>query len=308
MGLTLLQIQSIADNKSRVSPNRYKIKGNLQRKHKVAIILPTYCEAGNIKRLIEKIESLNIDPLILVIDDSSPDGTTEIVRKLQRKYSNIVLIVRPAKMGLGTAITDAFKFVLSLKNKPRYIITMDADFSHNPEDIPRFLSLAKKGYDLVVGSRYCPGGKTEKWSPIRVLISKVANMFASTVLGAKISDCTSGFRCYSLRFIRKVIGSLHSQTYEIQIETIRQAVRNGFYVAEIPITFVNRKVGRSKLTLNEIRQFTFYVMKANIEDYFAAPTYKLITAKYRYGRRYLYKKPASIEEIFYYMNNIRKLL
>ena len=254
----------------------YKIKGKIDRKHEVAIVLPTYCEAGNIKKLIERIENLKIDPLILVIDDSSPDGTSKIVENLQKKYSNILLLIRPSKMGLGTAITDAFKIILSLKNKPKYVITMDADFSHNPNDILRLLSLARRGYDLVLGSRYCLGGKVEKWSPIRILISKIANKFASIILNAKINDCTSGFRCYSIRFIKAVTKNLHSQTYEIQIETVRQAAKNGFFATEIPITFVNRKIGKSKLTLNEIKQFLLFMMKMNLERYFTIQMDKLV--------------------------------
>ena len=253
----------------------YKIKGKIDRKHEVAIVLPTYCEAGNIKKLIERIENLKIDPLILVIDDSSPDGTSKIVENLQKKYSNILLLIRPSKMGLGTAITDAFKIILSLKNKPKYVITMDADFSHNPNDILRLLSLARRGYDLVLGSRYCLGGKVEKWSPIRILISKIANKFASIILNTKMNDCTSGFRCYSIKFIKAVTKNLHSQTYEIQIETVRQAAKNGFFTAEIPITFVNRKIGKSKLTLNEIKQFLLFMMKVNFEHYFAIQMGKL---------------------------------
>jgi len=276
LGLTSLQTSYIPEKlKVKVSPS-YKIKGKIDRKHEVAIILPTYCEAGNIKKLIEQIENLKIDPLILVIDDSSPDGTSKIVENLQKKYSNILLLIRPGKMGLGTAITDAFKVILSLKNKPKYIVTMDADFSHNPNDVPRLVSLARRGYDLVLGSRYCLGGKVEKWSPIRILISKIANKFASIILNAKINDCTSGFRCYSIRFIKAVTKNLHSQTYEIQIETVRQAAKNGFFTVEIPITFVNRKIGKSKLTLNEIKQFLLFMMKVNLEHYFAIRMDKLV--------------------------------
>ena len=278
-GLTSKQTSCISET-LRVGSAYYKIKGRMMGKHETAIILPTYCEAKNIKKLIEKIENIKISPLIIVIDDSSPDGTSKIVENLQKKYSNILLVVRPSKMGLGTAIMDAFKILLSLKNKPKYVVTMDADFSHNPEDIPRLVSLVKKGYDLVIGSRYCIGGKTEGWSPIRILISRIANIFASTTLRTKVNDSTSGFRCYSLALINSVISKLHSQTYEIQIETVRQAVEGGFYIAEVPITFVNRKLGRSKLTLNEIKQFLFYIMKANVKKYFAIPDYNLALSKH----------------------------
>jgi len=279
LGLTSPQTPYVPKN-FRSNFTHYKIKGKIKKKHEIAIILPTYCEAGNIKKLIEQIENLKIDPLILVIDDLSPDGTAKIVENLQRKYSNILLVVRPSKMGLGTAITDAFKIILSLRNKPKYIVTMDADFSHDPNDIPRLVSIAKRGYDVVLGSRYCLGGKVKRWSPIRILISKIANKFASIVIGAKINDCTTGFRCYSIKFLCEVIGKLHSQTYEIQIETIRQAIKAKFYLTEVPITFIDRKFGRSKLTLSEIRQFILYILRANIEDYLAIPVYKLINIGY----------------------------
>ncbi len=258
--------------------NLQSIEGNLKLDSEIGIILPTYCEAANIEKLICEIESLNLNTSILVIDDSSPDGTVQIVRKLQKKYSNILILERPCKKGLGTAITEGFKTLLSLKHPPKYVVTMDADFSHNPRDIPRLVQLAKKGYDLIIGGRYCAGGRTERWGPMRVLISRVANMFAWTVLGARIPDCTSGLRCYSSRLLQGIVNNLHSETYEIQIETVRQAIKRGFHVAEIPITFANRKSGKSKLTFNEIRQFVSYIVKTKLEDCFrkfcTASTYK----------------------------------
>jgi len=120
-------------------------------KPQVAILLPTYCEAGNIENLIREIGSLDANPLIVVIDDSSPDGTAAIAEKLREEY-NIELFVRPNKLGLGTAITDGFRFILSMKNPPDYIVTMDADYSHDPKDIPRLMQYAKDGCDLVIGS------------------------------------------------------------------------------------------------------------------------------------------------------------
>jgi len=169
------------------------------------------------------------------------------------------------KLGLGTAITDGFKVILSSKTPPRYIVTMDADYSHNPKDIKKLLYTAKKGCDLVIGSRYCKGGKTVNWSFIRLLISRAANFVASKVIGAKIRDCTSGMRCYSTDFIKKILPELHSQTYEIQIETVRQAFLRGLRIKEIPITFTNRKKGKSKLTPNEIKQFFSYIIRAKFD-------------------------------------------
>jgi dolichol-phosphate mannosyltransferase len=238
--------------------NFQQVEGNLKANANVGIILPTYCEAQNIGKLIHEIESLNLNVVILVIDDSSTDGTAEIVKKLQKRYNNILVFIRPKKLGLGTAITDGFKIFMSLPNPPKYIITMDADYSHNPKDIPRLVSNLKQGYSLVIGSRYCKGGCILNWSVVRLAISKVANLIASFIIGEKISDYTSGLRCYSLGLIQSIIGDLHSQTYEIQIETIRQAHIRNFKVKEIPITFINRKKGKSKLTFNEIKQFITY--------------------------------------------------
>lgn len=230
----------------------------------VAIILPTYCEADNIKNIINRIEKLGINATILVIDDSSPDGTQEIVKKLQKKHPNIILLTRPSKMGLGTAITYGFRYLLSQKHPPKYIITMDADHSHNPEDIPKLIHEAVKGYDLVVGSRYCKGGTVKGWSKIRFIISRTANKIANFLLKLPINDYTSGFRCYSKSYIEKALPKLHSETYEIQIETLRQAKLQGSKICEVPITFENRKKGKSKLTPNEIATFTKYILKTLI--------------------------------------------
>jgi dolichol-phosphate mannosyltransferase len=243
------------------------VEGNLNMVSEVGIILPTYCEASNIKNLIEEIESLNFNVSILVIDDSSPDGTAEIVRNLQKKYGNILLYVRPQKSGLGTAITDGFRIFLSLPNAPKYIVTMDADYSHNPRDVPRLISGARMGNALVIGSRYSPGGSIQDWSAMRLAISKLANFLASFVIGASVRDYTSGMRCYSSRLVKTILGDLHSQTYEIQIETVRQTWLRGYRIREIPIEFVNRKKGKSKLTLSEITAFLSYIIKSMLLNY-----------------------------------------
>jgi dolichol-phosphate mannosyltransferase len=174
------------------------------------------------------------------------------------------LLNRPCKAGLGTAITDGFRFLLSQPGTPEYVITMDADYSHNPQDIPRLLQQAKEGYDVVVGSRYRQGGKVEGWSLTRLIISKIANKIAAKHVALQINDFTSGFRCYSKPYIQKVLQNLHSQTYEIQIETLRQAHIQKAKVTEIPITFTSRKRGKSKLRTNEILSFFLYVLKTTI--------------------------------------------
>jgi dolichol-phosphate mannosyltransferase len=226
----------------------------------IGIMLPTYCEAANIEKLILELENSNLNASIMVIDDSSPDGTADLVRKLQKKYDNILLLVRSRKLGLGTAITDGFRMFLSVKNPPKYIITMDADYSHNPQEIPALLASGRQGCDLVVGSRYCQGGGTRDWSLVRLVISKVANLITKFRVDAKISDYTSGMRCYSAKLVKGIINDLHSHTYEIQIETIRQANVRGYRIKDVPIMFVNRKKGKSKLTINEIRDFLSYIL------------------------------------------------
>jgi len=241
-----------------------KFQGGFACAHGVAVVLPTYCEAENIESLIQELQELKLNLMIVVIDDSSPDGTAEMVKKLQEEYDNIALFVRPKKLGLGTAIISAFRSILSLENQPDYIVTMDADYSHNPRDIPRLIDIAKNGYDLVIGSRYCPGGRIVGWHHMRWLISRGANIIASTIVGTRIYDCTSGLRCYSKRYVKTVLPNLHSQTYEIQIETVKQAWMRGFRVREVPITFENRKRGKSKLTKAEFQCFLSYIIKSKI--------------------------------------------
>lgn len=240
-----------------------RIEGSLDVNSEIGIILPTFCEAANIEKLILELENSDFSVSILVIDDSSPDGTADIVRKLQIKYDNVLLLVRSKKLGLGTAITDGFRIFLSMKKPPKRIVTMDADYSHNPQEIPKLLGPVREGTDLVVGSRYCQGGGTQEWGIGRLVISKVANLITKLRVDAKISDYTSGMRCYSTKLVRGMINDLHSQTYEIQIETIRQANARGFKIKEVPIVFVNRKKGKSKLSINEIRDFLSYILSLN---------------------------------------------
>jgi len=241
----------------------YQLIGNTVLGAEIGIILPTYREAENISRLIDDVESLKLNSTILVIDDSSPDKTSEIVQEKQNKYGNILLYLRAKKSGLGTAITDGFTFFLNSTQPPKYIITMDADYSHDPNAIPQLLStMHKAGCGIVIGSRYIKGGKITNWPFTRKIISRLANFVAKLSLGLKPHDCTSGFRCYSTRFLSATIGNFHSHTYEIQIETIRQAHLRNYNVRETPILFVNRKSGKSKLSWTEIHSFMTYTLRA----------------------------------------------
>jgi glycosyltransferase involved in cell wall biosynthesis len=141
---------------------------------------------------------------------------------------------------------------------------MDADYSHNPKDIPRLVKTAENGYDLVIGSRYIKNGDVIGSRLWRRLISRAANVIAAVTVSAGLHDCTSGFRCYSRNYIKNVLHNLHSQTYEIQIETVKQARLNRFRIKEIPITFVDRKKGKSKLSISEINGFISYIFKTQI--------------------------------------------
>jgi dolichol-phosphate mannosyltransferase len=228
----------------------------------IGIILPTYREADSIANIIDEIENLNLNTSILIIDDSSPDKTAKIIQEKQKKYHNILFHLRPKKGGLGSAITDGFKIFLSSKQVPKYIVAMDADCSHDPAAIPQLLSIMhEKSCGIVIGSRYCSGGNTMGWPFTRKIISRAANLIAKISLGLNLHDFTSGFRCYSTIFLKAAIDNLHSQTYEIQIETIRQAVLRNFSIVESPISFVNRKCGKSKLSFTEIESFMAYILK-----------------------------------------------
>ena len=172
---------------------RYELVGNPLGNFEVGILLPTYREAENISNLIDDIESLNLNASILVIDDSSPDETEAIVQQKQQKYNNILLCIRPKKSGLGTAITDGFKFYLSQEPPPKFVFTMDSDYSHNPKDIPRLLAqMREEDCAIVIGSRYVKEGRIEGWPISRKILSKTANTIAKTLLGLKPKDCTSG--------------------------------------------------------------------------------------------------------------------
>lgn len=216
----------------------------------ISVVIPTYCEGEHIRSLIIKIRHLLTDAEIIIVDDSSPDGTSEKVKELMSKYKNIKLITRPAKLGLGSAIREGLRVSTSMEPQPEYVVTMDADYSHIPEDIPKLVSAAEQGYDLVIGSRYRKGSKIIGGKPTRLIFSRLLNLIVAFLFRVNVSDSTSGFRCYSNRFIKNILPQLHSQTYEIQVETLKQARLKKFNLAEVPITFIDCKRGKSKLSMS----------------------------------------------------------
>lgn len=225
---------------------------------KALMIVPTYQESENIARLVREIRALSGNIHVLVIDDGSPDGTGDIVEELARADSGISLLRRPRKLGLGTAYRAGFHF--GLEKGFSYICTMDADFSHPPEALPSLLERAVSGPDLVVGSRYVQGGSVVGSSAPRRLISYAANRLARTLLGVTIQDCTAGYRCYRRRVLETLdLDAIFSSGYSFLIEMAFFCERAGFSVAEVPITFVNRSEGVSKISRREIYK-AFYTL------------------------------------------------
>ena len=216
---------------------------------KIVVITPTYNEAGNIETLVRLIHGLRVDGLKhIIIDDNSPDGTGTIAERLKSKYG-LTVIHRDGKQGLGTAYVEAFKYVLNLPERPRYVIQMDADLSHNPSNIPNLLE-AIKGSDVALGSRYVKGGNIENWDFFRRMISFWSNAMVRTILAVPIKDLTGGFKCWKIEVLEKIdLDSLSSTHYNFQIETTYKALKQGFKVAEIPISFTERTVGKSKFNI-----------------------------------------------------------
>lgn len=217
--------------------------------HQGIVIIPTYNEKGNIQRIVEAVLALDVDFHILVVDDNSPDGTADIVRELQKTHSEeLHLLERKKKEGLGTAYIAGFKW--SLARDYTYIFEMDADFSHNPADLPRLLQACKKGADVSIGSRYVKGGEVSNWDYKRILISYFASLYVRSILWIGVKDATAGFVCYHRKVLETIdLDKIEFVGYAFQIEMKYNAIRNGFKLVEVPITFIDRQVGQSKMSM-----------------------------------------------------------
>lgn len=212
------------------------------------VIIPTYNERENIENIIRKVFSLEGGYDILIIDDGSPDGTAAIVKRLQQEFpERLHMIERPGKLGLGTAYITGFKW--SIDKGYDYTFEMDADFSHNPEDLPRLYQACKDGADLAIGSRYCDGISVINWPIGRIIMSYYASVYVRTILGMKVYDCTAGFKCYSNKVLRTInLDKVEMKGYGFQIEMKYTTYKLGFKITEVPIIFVNRKAGTSKMS------------------------------------------------------------
>ncbi|MEZ7874122.1 MAG: polyprenol monophosphomannose synthase [Bacteroidales bacterium] len=212
------------------------------------VIIPTYNEKENIEKIIREILSLKESFHILVVDDGSPDGTADIVKRLQPEYSgSLHIIERVGKQGLGTAYITGFNW--SISHKYDYIFEMDADFSHNPQDLPKLYDACSNGADLAIGSRYCKGISVINWPIGRVIMSYYASAYVRKVLGMKIFDTTAGFKCYKREVLERIdFDKIRMKGYGFQIEMKYNTFKLGYNIAEVPIIFVDRTEGTSKMS------------------------------------------------------------
>lgn len=231
------------------------------------VIIPTYNEKENIEKIIRAVFSLDGEYHILVIEDGSPDGTAQIVKRLQEEFSNrLFMIERKGKLGLGTAYIAGFKW--SVENGYDYIFEMDADFSHNPNDLPRlYEACACGGADLAIGSRYCNGISVINWPIGRVIMSYYASVYVRTMLGMKVYDTTAGFKCYKRQVLETIdLDKVKMKGYGFQIEMKYSTYKLGFKIKEVPIIFVDRTEGTSKMSSGIFGEAFWGVMKLKLRN------------------------------------------
>jgi dolichol-phosphate mannosyltransferase len=214
------------------------------------LILPTFNEAGNVDAVVRaalaQLATTGREHTVLVVDDGSPDGTGEIADRLGGEHPQLRVLHRPAKQGLGRAYLAGFEDALA--HGAELILEMDADFSHDPADLPRLIA-ASDAADLVLGSRYVPGGGVENWGGLRRMVSRGGSWYARVVLGVPVRDLTGGFKCFNRRVLEAIdLNGVHANGYGFQIELTYRAIQAGFTVAEVPIRFRERREGQSKMT------------------------------------------------------------
>jgi len=212
---------------------------------RAVVCLPTYNERENIEPMLRALADKDVR--VLVIDDGSPDGTGELAEQLAAELGNVEVLHRERKEGLGPAYLAGFERALA--GDAELVLEMDCDFSHDPNDVPRLIQAVVDGADVALGSRYVPGGGTRNWGLLRRLISAGGSLYARILLGVKIRDLTGGFKCYRRKVLETIdLDAVDSKGYAFQIETIYRTLRKGFTVVEVPITFVDREVGGSKMS------------------------------------------------------------
>lgn len=226
------------------------------------IVVPTYNEKDNIERLVGAVLDLKKDLHVLIVDDNSPDGTGEIADKLAKEFAGVHVIHRKGKLGLGSAYREGFRCALD-KEAP-LIFEMDADFSHDPKYLPDFLEKIK-GYDVVVGSRYINGVSVVNWPIRRLMLSYGANVYTRMITGLKLTDCTGGFKCFRREVLQAIdLDSVKSDGYSFQIEMNYRCMEKGFRIGEVPIIFIDRHAGSSKMSKKIVREAVVMVWRLRI--------------------------------------------
>lgn len=236
------------------------------------VIIPTYNEVENIERVIRKVFSLPVPFHILIVDDNSPDGTASVVHGLIEEFGNRLFIVeREGKLGLGTAYIHGFKWALARDYV--YIFEMDADFSHNPDDLPRLRQAVLDGADMAIGSRYIQGVNVVNWPMKRVLMSYFASAFVRFIMRISIQDATAGFVCFHRKVLERIqLDEIEFIGYAFQIEMKFKAIKYGFQLVEVPIVFTDRTLGESKMSTKIFKEAFWGVIKMKVESLFK--TYK----------------------------------
>ena len=233
------------------------------------IIIPTYNEKENIENIIRAVFALEKYFHILIIEDNSPDGTADIVRRMQTEFPDrLFMVERKGKLGLGTAYIAGFKW--AVEHKYDYIFEMDADFSHNPNDLPRlYNACAEEGYDVAIGSRYVSGVNVVNWPMGRVLMSYYASKYVQFITGIKVKDTTAGFKCYRREVLETIeLDKVRFKGYAFQIEMKFTAYKCGFKIKEVPVIFVNRELGTSKMNSSIFGEAMFGVMRLRWDGWF----------------------------------------
>ena len=233
------------------------------------VIIPTYNERENIENIIRAVFALEKVFHILIIEDGSPDGTANIVKTLQQEFpERLFMIERKGKLGLGTAYIAGFKW--SLEHNYEYIFEMDADFSHNPADLPRlYKACAEEGADVSIGSRYVSGVNVVNWPMGRVLMSYFASKYVRLITGLPIHDTTAGFKCYRREVLQTIdLDGIRFKGYAFQIEMKFTAYKCGFKIVEVPVIFINRELGTSKMNSSIVGEAVFGVIKLKMHSWF----------------------------------------
>jgi len=236
------------------------------------VIIPTYNEKENAENIVRKVFSLIGDFHILIIDDGSPDGTAQIIKTLQQEFpERLHMVERAGKLGLGTAYIAGFKWAIA--HNYEYIFEMDADFSHNPDDLIKLYEACKNGADMSIGSRYKTGVNVVNWPMSRVLMSYYASAYVRIVTGMSIRDTTAGFKCYTSKVLRAIdLDNIKMKGYAFQVEMKFTAWKLGFIIEEVPIIFTDRKVGASKMSGGIFNEAFWGVIKMKVSSWFR--TYK----------------------------------